>query len=273
MSTLYFRDSNERGFGTFPLKGDELIAAVREAVAVGYRCFDTAQMYRNEADVGRAIATCGVKRDELCITTKVEPDNFSEERFIPSVRASLEDLQLEYADALLLHWPALGGDNRAVLAQLQIAHELGLAKHIGLSNFTSKQMREAKEIVAVPLVCNQVEFHPLLDQSVLLSAAAETGIPLTAYCSMARGAVFKHSLFQEIGDSVGKTAGQVVLHWALQKGVAINTMSTKPRNIAENFDVLDFTLSNAAMAQIDGLNKTGLRIVDSKKVPWAPQWD
>jgi 2,5-diketo-D-gluconate reductase B len=273
MSTLYFQNTNARSFGTYPLMGDELIAAVEAAIAVGYRSFDTAQMYGNEADVGRALAGCGVERDALCITTKVEPDNFSEEKFIPSVRASLEALQIEYADALLLHWPASGGDNRAMLAQLQLAHSLGLAKHIGVSNFTAAQMREAKQLVSIPLVCNQVEFHPLLDQSSLLAAAVETGIPLTAYCSMARGAVFKHSLFQQIGDSIGKTAGQVVLHWALQKGVAINTMSTKPQNIAENFDIADFTLSNVAMAQIDELAKTGLRIVNSDKAPWAPDWD
>lgn len=272
MSELFFRNNNERGFGTFPLKGGELTDAVREAVSVGYRCIDTAQMYHNEADVGRAIAACGVPRNELCIVTKVEPDNFGQDKFVPSVRASLEALQLDYVDVLLLHWPERG-DNRAVLSQLELAHSLGLTKHIGVSNFTAAQMRQAKEVVSVPLACNQVEFHPLLDQNVLLAAAAETGIPLSAYCSLARGAVFKHPLFKEIGDSIGKTAGQVVLHWALQKGVAINTMSTKPQNIAENFEVLDFTLSNVAMKLIDDLGKTGLRIVDSTKVPWAPDWD
>jgi 2,5-diketo-D-gluconate reductase B len=230
-------------------------------------------MYGNEADTGAALAEGGLPRDALCITTKVGIENFSAERFLPSVERSLKDLRIDSADVLLLHWPTPGGDIRASLELLQQAHDRGLARNIGVSNYTVRMMREAKAIVAAPLVTNQVEFHPLLDQSALLDAAAETGIPLSSYCSVARGAVFKYPLFAEIGAGYGKSAAQVVLRWILQKGVTINTMSTKPENIRANFEVMDFTLSSIDMARIDAMTATGHRIVGRDLVPYAPDFD
>lgn len=273
MQTLYFQRSNQRSFGTFPLTGQVLADAMADAIAVGYRSFDTAQMYDNEAEVGSALSKAGLDRQSVCITTKVHPDNFSSEKFIPSVRESLRALQVEYVDALLLHWPALGGDSTSALKLLQHAYALGLTKTIGISNFTAEQMRQAKKAVTMPIVANQVEFHPLLNQDILLAAAVETGIPLISYCSVARGEVFKHPTFAEIGSPIGKTAAQVVLRWILQKGVPINTMSTKRENIAANFDVMGFTLSNIDMARIDALTKLNYRVVTKALVPWAPDWD
>lgn len=273
MNQLYFQRTNQRGFGTYPLTGQVLAQAIADAVAVGYRCFDTAQMYENEAAVGAALAQSGVSRAELCVTTKVHPDNYTPERFLPSVRQSLVALQLDYVDALLLHWPDSSGDSREPLRLLEEVLQLGLTRTIGISNFTAAQMRQAKASVSVPLVTNQVEFHPLLDQSILLAAAAETGIPLSSYCSVARGEVFKHPLFGEIGAELDKSAAQVVLRWILQKGVSINTMSTKRDNIVANFDVMDFTLSTVDMARIDALTHINFRIVTPPLVPWAPEWD
>jgi 2,5-diketo-D-gluconate reductase B len=134
-------------------------------------------------------------------------------------------------------------------------------------------MREARGAATIPIAANQVEFHPLLDQSKLLAAATETGIPLASYCSVARGEIFKYPLFAEIGVDYGKSAAQVALRWILQTGVSINTMSTKPENIAANFDVMDFTLSSVDMDRIDAMTKTGFRVVDARNVPWAPDWD
>src|SRR5690606_39204769 len=124
-----------------------------------------------------------------------------------------------------------------------------------------------------PLVTNQVEFHPLLDQRKLLAAATETGIPLSSYASVARGEVFKHGLFAEIGETYDKSAAQVVLRWILQKGVPLNTMSTKPENIRANFEIMDFTLSSIDMDRIDALTATGHRIVKTGLLPWVPEWD
>lgn len=175
---IYFQRGFERSFGTFPLKGAELAAALRNALEVGYRSIDTAQMYENEADVGLALQSTGVPRSELCITTKVHPDNFSSEKFLPSVEESLKKLKVEQVDVLLLHWPALGGDVVPSLRLLEQALKMGFTRYIGVSNYTAAMMRLARQTIATPLVTNQVEFHPLLDQSILLKAAEETGIPL-----------------------------------------------------------------------------------------------
>lgn len=270
---IFFQKTHQRGFGTWPLTGEDLHKAVRTAAEVGYRAFDTAQMYGNEADTGAALADTGIAREDLCITTKVHPDNYGEADFMASVEASLRDLRTAYVDVLLLHWPPIGGDIAPSLRLLQQARERGLARNIGISNYTVQMMRDAKSIVDAPLVTNQVEFHPLLNQDKLLAASAETGIPLASYCSVARGEIFKHPEFAEIGAGYGKSAAQVALRWILQKGVSINTMSTKPGNLRANFDIMDFTLSCVDMARIDRLTATGYRIVDIDRVKWAPDWD
>lgn len=270
---IYFQKTHQRGFGTFPLTGDVARAAILAAAEVGYRAFDTAQMYGNEAETGEALAATGVARDALCITTKVHPDNFTEAKFVASVEQSLKDLRVDEVDVLLLHWPPEDGDVAPSLRLLEDALKRGLTRNIGVSNYTVAMMREAVQIVDAPLVTNQVEFHPLLNQDVLLRGAEEVGIPLSSYSSVARGEVFKHPEFAEIGKGYGKSAAQVVLRWILQKGVSINTMSTKPENIRANFEIMDFTLSHVDMARIEALTQTGYRIVTSDLVPWAPDWD
>ena len=187
-----FQKTHQRAFGTFPLTGDVLAQAVLAAAKVGYCAFDTAQMYGNEADTGAALAATGVARDDLCITTKVHPDNFTDAAFLSSVEKSLKDLRVGQVDMLLAHWPPIGGDIAPSLRLLQKAREAGLAREIGVSNYTVQMMREAIAVVDAPIVANQVEFHPLLDQDKLLAAATETGIPLSSYSSVARGEVFRH---------------------------------------------------------------------------------
>lgn len=271
--SIYFTKSYQRSFGTYPLKGPDLHAAVLTAAEIGYRAFDTAQMYGNEAETGVALKATGIARDQLCVTTKVDIANFTKEKFLPSVKESLNKLQLEQVDVLLLHWPSPDGDNRLALQFLEQALELGMTRHIGVSNFTAKMMRDAVEITDAPLVTNQVEFHPLLNQDKLLAAAAETGIPLSSYCSVARGEIFKHDIFAQIGRAYDKSAAQIVLRWILQKGVSINTMSTKLENIRANFDVMDFTLSSVDMARIEAKTQTGYRIVTKDLIPNAPDFD
>jgi 2,5-diketo-D-gluconate reductase B len=270
---ICFQKTHQRAFGTYPLSGVVLRAAISAAAEAGYRAFDTAQMYGNESDTGAGLAECGIARGDLCITTKVHPDNFSAAAFLPSVEKSLKDLRVPSVDLLLLHWPPIGGDIGPSLKLLKSAHDRGLAKNIGVSNYTAGMMREARAIIDAPLATNQVEFHPLLNQDALLHCAFETGIPLSSYSSVARGEVFKHRIFADIGLPYGKTAAQTVLRWILQKGVSINTMSTRPDNMRQNFDIMDFTLSSVDMTRIDRMTKTGFRIVGRGLVPWAPDWD
>ena len=270
---IYYQKANQRAFGTFPLKDEALLAAIECAAKVGYRAFDTAQMYENEATTGEALTATGLAREELCITTKVNLACFSEAAFLPSVEQSLRDLRTDYVDVLLLHWPPGDGDIAPSLRLLQQAQERGLARNVGVSNYTVAMLRQAVKIVDVPLVTNQVEFHPLLNQDALLAGANEMGIPLSAYCSVARGEVFKRPIFAEIGAGYGKTAGQVVLRWILQKGVMVNVMSTNPANIQDNFDIMDFTLSHVDMARIDAMSAENYRIVNKEIVPFAPDFD
>jgi 2,5-diketo-D-gluconate reductase B len=270
---ICFQNTNQRAFGTYPLKGEVLATAIRAATDIGYRAFDTAQMYGNEADTGAALAECGVARSDLCITTKVHPDNFERGNFRRSVETSLKDLRIDQVDILLLHWPPVGGDIAPSLRLLEQALAAGLTRHIGVSNYTARMMREARRIVDAPLVTNQVEFHPLLNQDILLAAAAETGIPLSAFSPIARGEVFRHPIFSEVAAPYGKTASQVVLRWILQKGVSLNTKSTRPENMRENFDIMDFALSSVDMARIEAMTRTGYRVVRQGAVRWTPDWD
>lgn len=271
--SIYFQKSFQRSFGTFPLKNNSLQSAINVAAEVGYRAFDTAQMYANEADTGEALAKLDISRSDLCITTKVHPSNYAEAAFLPSVEQSLKDLQVDNVDVLLLHWPPKDGDIVPSLKLLAKAKTAGLARNIGVSNYTAQMMRDATAIIDVPLITNQVEFHPLLNQDALLTAAADTGIPLSSYCSVARGKFSEIPDFAQIAARYEKTPAQIVLRWSLQKGVSINTMSTNPMNIKANFDIMNFTLSSVDMARIDALTTMNLRLIDKTISPWAPDWD
>lgn len=271
--SFYFENGFERAFGTYPLRGNELHNAILAATDVGYRAFDTAQMYGNEHETGAALRESGLGSGQVCITTKVSPQNFGEDRFLDSVKKSLDDLQVGSVAVLLLHWPPADGQIERPLRLLQQAYEHGFASAIGVSNFTARMMRDAKDIVDVPLVTNQVEFHPLLNQDILLKTAAETGIALSSYCSVARGAIFEHDVLADIAASYGRSVAQITLRWILQKGVSVNASSSRSANIRDNFGIMDFTLSSVDLARIDALTRTNYRIVDKTMVPTAPDFD
>lgn len=269
-----FQQKNfQRGFGTFPLAASEAREAIASAIDVGYRAFDTAQWYGNEVETGVALAESGLSLQEFLITTKVHPESMNAGSFIPSVKQSLSDLGVDCVDVLLLHWPPIDGDVVPSLELLREAKELGLARHIGVSNYTVEMLKTAIDVLGEPPATNQVEFHPLLDQSRLLGGASELGVALSSYCSVARGRVFEFPELSQIGVGYGKSAAQIVLKWILQKGVSLNTMSTKPENIRANFDIMDFELSNVDQARIDALNTTGYRIVNKDNNAYAPEWD
>ena len=271
--SVYYQRNYQRAFGTFPLRNDDLRAAVATALDVGYRAFDTAQMYQNESTLGEVLQASGIQRDELLITTKVQNANFDDSLFLKSVEESLRKLRVDSVDVLLLHWPPMGGDVVPSLKLLQKAHDLKLTRNIGVSNYNLRMLKQATRILDVPISTNQVEYHPLLSQGKLLAGATELGIPLSSYCSLARGKILEYPILADIGKRYGKTAGQVALQWILQRGVSTNVMSTNPENIRNNFDVLDFVLSSVDLARIDKLNRENCRIVDKHLVPWAPDWD
>ena len=265
---IYFQKSFQRAFGTYPLRGKELHAALEAAIDIGYRAVDTAQMYGNEAEIGEVLEASGLPRDEICVTTKVLTNNFEEGKFLLSVEESLKKLRLGQVDVLLLHWPPSDGNVVPSLKLLAEAYNRGLARNVGVSNYTIRMMRDAVAATDIPIVTNQVEFHALLDQRKLLAGSIDTGIPLSAYCSASKGKVLDRPEIVEIAASYGKSASQVALRWIIQKGVSINTMSTNPANIKRNFEIMDFTLSAIDMARIDRISMENWRIVASTGNEW-----
>ena len=278
----FYSQSQGRCFGTFKLIGDDLLNAFKSAYDVGYRFFDTAQWYDNEADLGQAIKKLGISRSEIFIITKVHPNHYFKDLFIPSVHESLKKLNTDYIDLLLLHWPAKSKNNSDSLAFLQEAHDQGLASHIGLSNYNIAMIKDAIKKLSIMPVTNQVEFHPLLDQSRLLSFANSVNLNLSSYCSVARGKIFEFEELNSLAKKYNCSTAQIALRWILQKGVAINTMSSKYDNINSNFNILHFDISSEDMKIIDTFSKKiNYRIVTKDHfieneipiVECVPEWD
>ncbi|WP_420006673.1 aldo/keto reductase [Arenibacterium sp. LLYu02] len=260
------------GFGTFRMDAREVATVLPDALRLGFRHVDAAQIYCNEEAVGAAIAASGVARDEVFLTTKVWVDNLSRENFLPSVHDSLRKLGTDYVDLLLLHWPCGSFIPREVqISELNRARDTGLARHIGISNFSAAQMRQASVLSKAPLVTNQVEYHPWLSQARVLAAASDLGMAMTGYYAMADGRSASDPVLARIGAQHGKSAAQVALRWQIQQGVIVLSKTARVDRLAENLAVFDFALTADEMAEINNLATPGGRIVDPEEL--APTWD
>ena len=259
------------GLGTWQLSGDVARRMVGYALDIGYRHIDTAQMYGNEAEVARAIARSPVPRDEIWLTTKIWPDNFRARDLRRAAEQSVRTLGTE-PDLLLLHWPSPNVPLAETMGALNEAKRRGLARHIGISNFTVALIQDALETSEEPLIVDQVEYHPFLDQQAVLAAARAHGMALTAYSPLAKGRVFRDRMLARIGERHGKTAGQVALRWLLQQdGVTAIPRSSREANAKANLEIFDFALSEAEMAEIAALARPDGRRVDPADI--APRWD
>lgn len=259
------------GFGTYELNNEDAATMVAEAAKIGYRHFDTAQMYHNEEGVGRGLKASGLARDDYFLTTKVWFDKFQSGDLQTSVMESLRKLDHEYVDLLLLHWPTDDVPLEETIAALNEVKNLGMTRLIGISNFPTPLIEQAVSLTNIPLTVNQVEYHPYLDQSKVLESLRERNMLLTAYCPIARGTVMKDPVLQDIGAKYGKSPAQVTLRWLLQQGsVMAIPKSGSPKNAAANFDIFDFELSDGDMATITGLSNPNGRLIDPS---FAPEWD
>jgi len=259
------------GFGVFRMSDAEVEAIVPTALEVGFRHFDTAQIYRNEAALGRALQAAGARRDDLFLTTKVWVDNYRKDRFAASVDDSLDRLKVDRVDLLLLHWP---GDKVAIADQIAMLGEVqaaGKTRFIGVSNQNIAQMKESVAVSQAPIVTNQIEVHPYLDQRAVAAAAREMGVAITAYYGMADGAVPRDPVLREIGAKYGKTAAQVALRWLIQQGYIALSKTARPERVAENLAIFDFALSDGDMTAIGKLSRPNGRLVSPPGL--APTWD
>lgn len=259
------------GFGTFELEADVTHRIARHALDLGYRHLDTAQMYGNEEAVGRAVRESGIDRDEVFVTTKIMPDQFRDGDLQRSLDASLQRLGLRYADLVLLHWPNPDIALSETLQALLDARDSGRCRHVGVSNFPSKLMRQCTDMTGPgQIVTNQVEYHPLLRQRAVLDTGRQLGIGISAYSPLARGRVFGNEVLQRIGERYGKDEGQVALRWLLDQNVIVLPRTRTEAHAEANLDVFDFRLSEDEHAQIDQGLQGDLRLIDP---PFAPQWD
>ncbi|KAA0893141.1 2,5-didehydrogluconate reductase DkgB [Pusillimonas sp. ANT_WB101] len=261
------------GLGTFRLQGQTVIGSVRNALDVGYRVIDTAQIYGNEADIGQAIAESGVPRSELFLTTKIWIENMSASTLIPSLRQSLEKLRTDHVDLTLIHWPSPGGavPLKETLDALREAQTDGLTSQIGVSNFTTSLLAEAIAVVGREnITTNQVEISPYLQNRKLAVFAREQGIHLTSYMTLAYGGVLNDPLLGEIATAHGATPAQIALAWALQQGYAVIPSSTRRENLQSNLNAVNIVLTDEDMARIATLDR-GERQASPEGI--APEWD
>ncbi len=258
------------GLGTYPLSSATCIDTIRMAIGLGYRHIDTAQMYGNEREVGEAIAACGVARDQLFITTKVDPSNLGQARFAESVKRSVDALGGS-PDLLLIHWPPPDAEIDAALDLLAAELQAGRTRRIGVSNFTPRMLRQAVNRLGKVIACNQVEFHPLLDQTALKATADELGLPLVAYSPIARGKTFAIPAVQAAAARHGCSANEVVLRWIIQQGVVAIPKTDKRAHAESNLRALSLELSADEMsATASSATRSGRTINGS----WmAGRWD
>jgi diketogulonate reductase-like aldo/keto reductase len=258
------------GMGTMTLKDEVCVQAVKDALVIGYRHIDTAAYYGNEREVGHGLRLSGINRDEVFVTTKIRPDAAMPDDFARVVDQCLENLKLPQVDLLLIHWPSKTVPIKLTVGALCKAKKEGKTRHIGVSNFTTALLDEAWAAATEPLVCNQIEVHPFIDQDKVIAASQKRGMAVVAYVPIARGKVPGSEVLEKIGKAHGKSPAQISLRYLVQCGLVPIPRTATPAHLKENLDVFDFALSGGEMAELRTLNANNMRVVNP---PHAPVWD
>lgn len=258
------------GLGTFRMQGDVCRAAVESALGLGYRHIDTAEMYANEDTIGPAIASSGIPRNELHVTTKVWHENLAPDGIRRAFDTSLNKLKLDHVDLYLVHWPSRDMNLPAVFETLMKLKEEGRTRAIGVANFTVALLKKVVEEIRAPIACNQIEYHIMLDQTNVRNYLAAKSIPLVAYCPLAQGRAASDETLAAIGRKHNATAAQVALKWLLdQDGVAAIPKASRAESQKANLGALDVKLDDEDRKAIATLPKDQ-RFV---KPAFAPAWD
>jgi 2,5-diketo-D-gluconate reductase B len=260
------------GLGTWDLRGRVCARIVEQALRLGYRHIDTAEMYDNEREVGDGLRASGVARNEVFITTKVWPSHFAPRELENAAKSSLARLRLAEVDLLLLHWPNPQIPLAETLGALCKVRQMGLVRHIGVSNFTVALVQEAARLSGEPLVCNEIEMHPFLDQSKVIAACRQQGMAVIAYSPIAKGGAKNDAALARIGGTHGKSGAQVSLRWLVQQGIVVIPRTSRIERLSENSAIFDFALSDVEMAEIGLLARRNGRLVDYA-YSGSPKWD
>ena len=251
------------GLGTWDLRGRVCARIVEQALRLGYRHVDTAEMYDNEREVGEGLRASGVKRNDVFVTTKIWPSHFAPLELERAARECLGRLRLSEVDLLLLHWPNPQIPLAETLGALCKVKRDGLARHIGVSNFTVTLMDQALRLSSEPLVCNQFECHPFLDQSKLIAACRRHAMAVVAYSPIAKGSVRDDETLSRIGAARKKTAAQVCLRFLVQQNIVVIPRTSKVERLVEDAAIFDFALKAEEMADISALARRDGRLVNS----------
>jgi diketogulonate reductase-like aldo/keto reductase len=260
------------GLGTWDLRGRTCARIVEQALRLGYRHIDTAEMYGNEHEVGEGLRASGVKRDEAFIATKIWPSHFAPRELERAAKDSLVNLRLSEVDLLLLHWPNPNIPLSETLGALCKVKQAGLARHIGISNFTVAMIADAVRLSSEPLVCNQIEVHPFLDQSKVIAACRAHGMAVVAYSPIARGEAKNDKVLTRIGRAHDRTAAQVCLRFLVQQRIVVIPRTSKIERLSENLAIFDFELSEQEMTDIAALAHRDGRVVNYS-FSGSPEWD
>jgi 2,5-diketo-D-gluconate reductase B len=260
------------GLGTWNLRGSACARVVEQALRLGYRHIDTAEMYDNEREVGDGLRASGVDRNSVFVVTKIWPLHFAPRELERTAKECLARLRLSEVDLLLLHWPNPRIPLSETLGALCKVKQAGLARHIGVSNFTVALIEEATALSSEPLVCNQFELHPFLDQTKVVVATRAHGLAVVAYSPIARGNAKNDAVLARIGKAHGKTGTQVCLRWLTQQQIVVIPRTSKVERLTENFSIFDFELSAAEIGEIGALAHPDGRIVDYA-YSGTPKWD
>ncbi|HTS39249.1 MAG TPA: aldo/keto reductase [Xanthobacteraceae bacterium] len=258
------------GLGTMTLKDAVAIDTISAALRMGYRHLDTAASYGNERENGEGLRASGIHREDVFICTKVRQNDLMPDDFQRVIDQSLVNLKLPYVDLLLIHWNNPDIPLKTSIGALCKAKRDGKTKHVGVANFTTATLDEAWSVTGEPLVCNQIEVHPFINQDKVLAACKKHRMAVVAYVPIARGKVPGNEVLERIGKAHGKSAAQVSLRYLTQQGMIPIPRTSNLQHLKENMDVFDWTLSAAEMAELKKLNATNLRVVNP---PHAPKWD
>jgi diketogulonate reductase-like aldo/keto reductase len=241
------------GLGTWTLRGTEAADAVATALELGYRHIDTAVGYGNHRSVAAGIQRAGVPRQELFIVTKVPRENLRYEEVLAAAAQSLDELQTDYLDLLLIHWPNPDVPMRETFTAFGELHSKGIVRDVGVSNFTIAHLEEALAVTPTPIANDQVLYHPQRNQEALRRYCEDKSVVVTSYSPLGRGEFVNERSLRRLAETLGHTPAQLILKWLVEKGVVVIPRSRSREHLAENLDLFGWELDKEARRVLDGM--------------------